>query len=96
MLKDLIPVDPPAGPSQDKGKGKAIEAMDEGQSEQAHSVSLTVSEFEGAFHGGSSAFVYDWIDDAHGDSSLEGPRESFVEDWMTDWSYQDAAEEPIK
>ena len=96
MLKDLVPVNSPVGPSQDKGKGKAIEAMDEGQSEQARSVSLTMSKFEGAFHGGSSAFVYDWIDDTHGDSSPEGPRESFVEDWMTDRSYQDATEEPIE
>ena len=95
-LKDLIPIELSAGPSQDKGKGRAIEAMDEGKSERGRSVSLTVSEYEGAFHGGSSAFVYDWIYDAHGDSSLEGPRESFVEDWMTDRSYQDAAEEPIK
>ena len=96
VLKDLIPVDPPVGPSQGKGKGRAIEDMDKGKSEQARSVSLTVSEFEGVFHGGSSAFVYDWIDNAHGDSSLEGPRESFVKDWMTDRSYQDAAEEPIE
>ena len=84
-----------SGPSWDKGKGKAIEAMDEGKSERSRSVSVTVSEYEGAFHGGSSAFVYDWIDNAHGDGSPEGPRES-IEDWMTDRSYQDATEEPIK
>ena len=84
-----------AGPSQDKGKGRVIEAMDEGKSKRARSVSLTVSEYEGAFHGGSLAVVYDWIDDAHGNSSPEGPRES-IEDWMMDQSYQDAAEEPIK
>ena len=95
-LKDLIPIESSTDPSQDKGKGRAIEAMDEGKSERARSVSLTVSEYEGAFHGGSSAFVYNWIDDTHGHSSLEGPRESFVEDWMTDRSYQDAAEEPIE
>ena len=94
-LKDLIPIELSAGPSQDKGKGRAIEAMDEGKSKRAWSVSLTVSEYTGAFHGGSSAFVYNWIDDAHGDSSPEGPRES-IEDWMIDQSYQDAAEEPIK
>ena len=63
--------------------------------ERSRSVSVTVSEYEGAFHGGSSAFVYDWIDNAHGDSSLEGPRDS-IEDWMTDQLYQDAAEEPIE
>ena len=72
-----------------------IEVMDEGKSERAQSVSLTVSKYKGAFHGGSLAFVYDWIDDAHGDSSPEGPRES-IEDWMTDRLYQDAAEEPIE
>jgi hypothetical protein len=43
-----------------------------------------MSEYEGAFHGGNSYFVYDWIDDAHGNSSLEGPRES---DWLTNQSY---------
>ena len=96
MLKDLVPIDHPVGPSQDKGKGRAIEDIDEGKSERARSVSLTMSEFEGAFHGGSSAFVYDWIDDAHTDSSPEGPRESFVEDWMTDRLYQDTMEEPIE
>ena len=94
-LKDLIPIELSSGPSQDKGKGKAIKAMDEGKLERARSVSVTVSEYEGAFHGGSSAFVYDWIDDVHGDSSPEGPRES-IEDWMTDRSHQDAAEESIK
>jgi hypothetical protein len=36
--------------------------------------------------------VYDWIDDAHGNSSPEGPRES---DWLTDQSYMDANKEPI-
>ena len=67
--------------------------MDEGKSERGHLVSLTISKYEGAFHGGSSCFVYDWIDDAHSDSSLEGPRES---DWLTNQSYMDASEEPIK
>ena len=95
-LKDLIPIESSASPSQDKGKGRAIKAMDEGKSERGRLVSLTVSEYKGAFHGGSLAFVFDWIDDAHGDSNPEGPRESFVEDWMMDRSYQDAAKEPIK
>jgi hypothetical protein len=57
--------------------------------------SVTISEYECAFHGGSSAFVYDWIDDAHGDSDPEGPGES-VEDWLTDRSYMDASEDPIE
>jgi hypothetical protein len=78
----------------DKGKGRAVEAMDEGKSESDRAVSLTVSEYESAFHGGSSAFVYDWIDDAHGDSDPEDPGES-VEDWLTDRSYMDASEDPI-
>jgi hypothetical protein len=93
-LKELIPIDSSAGPSQDKGKGRAVEAMDEGKSESDRAVSLTISEYESAFHGGSSAFVYDWIDDAHGDSDPEGPGES-VEDWLTDRSYMDASEDPI-
>ena len=94
-LKELIPIESSAGPSQDKGKGRATEAMDEGKSERAHLVSVTISEYEGVFHGGSSAFVYDWIDNAHGNSEPEDPRES-LEDQMTDWSYMDANEGPIK
>jgi hypothetical protein len=58
-VRDLIPIELLVGPSQDKGKGKAVNPMDEGKSERERSVSLTVSEFEGAFHGGSLAFVYD-------------------------------------
>ena len=94
-IRDLIPIESLPGPSQDKGKGRAIEVMDEGKSERACLVSVIVSEYEGAFHGGSSAFVYDWIDNAHGDSNLEGPQDS-IEDWMTAQSYQDATEEPIE
>jgi hypothetical protein len=94
-IRDLIPIESSAGPSQDKGKGRAIEAMDKGRSERGRSTSLTVLEFEGVFHQGDACFMYDWIDDAHGDSDPEGPRES-IEDWMTNWYYQDASEEPIK
>jgi hypothetical protein len=55
-----------------KGKGRAIEAMDEGKSKRAQSVSLTVSKFTGVFHQGEdSAFVYDWINDEHSDSWLD-------------------------
>jgi hypothetical protein len=93
LLRDLIPIESSAGPSQDKGKGRAVKAMDKGKSGRGRSVSLTVSEFEGVFHGGDSCFIYDWIDNAHGNSSLEGPRES---DWLTDQSYQDANKEPIE
>jgi hypothetical protein len=91
-IRELIPIGSSAGPSVDKGKGRAVESMDEGKPERDRSVSLTVSEFEGAFHRGSSAFVYNWIDNAHGDSSLEGPRES-IDDWLTDQSYMDANED---
>jgi hypothetical protein len=68
--------------------------MDEEKSAREQLVSLTVSEYEGVFHGrNGSCFVYDWIDDSHGNSSLEGPRES---NWLTDQSYMDASEEPLE
>jgi hypothetical protein len=93
-IRVLVPIESSASPSQDKGKGRAIDLMDEGKLERERSVSLTISEFKGVWHGGeSSAFVYDWIDDAHGDSSPEGPRES---NWMTDRSYFNASEEPLE
>jgi hypothetical protein len=58
-LKELIPIELMAGPSHDKGKGKEQAEMDEGKPEKAQSPSLTVSEYEGVFHGGEdSAFVY--------------------------------------
>jgi hypothetical protein len=94
-IRDLIPIELSAGPSWDKGKGRAVDEMDEGRSERGCAGSLTVSEFEGAFHNGDACFVYNWIDDEHGDSDPEGPRES-IEDWMTDQLYQDADEEPIE
>ena len=57
------------GLSQDKGKGKERAEMEECKPEKAHSQSLTVSEYAGAFHGGEdSCFVYSWIDNKHGDS----------------------------
>jgi hypothetical protein len=84
-IRELIPIKSSAGLSQDKGKGRAIDPMDEGKSERERSVSLTVSKFEGAFHGRSSAFVYDWINDEHGNSNPEGPWES-IDDWLTDQS----------
>jgi hypothetical protein len=95
-IRDLIPIESSAGPSQDKGKGRAVD-KEEGSSTIGRAGSLTVSEYEfaGAFHQGDACFVYNWIDDEHGDSEPEGPRES-IEDWMTDQSYQDADEEPIK
>jgi hypothetical protein len=93
LLKALIQVKSSAGPSKDKGKGKAVKVMDEGKSERGRSVSLTVSEFKGVFHGGSGCFIYDWINDEHGDSSLEGLKEM---EWLTDQSYQDASKEPIE
>jgi hypothetical protein len=95
-IRDLIPIESSVGPSQDKGKGRAIATKDKREPERERSVSLTMSKFEyqGAWHGGeSSTFVYDWIDDKHSDSSPEGPRES---SWMTDRSYFDASEEPLE
>jgi hypothetical protein len=82
-IRDLIPIKSSAGPSQGKGKGRAVKAMDEGKSKRERLISLTMSKFEGVFHGGSLAFMYNWINNEHGDSSLEGPRES-VDDWLTD------------
>jgi hypothetical protein len=49
-IRELVPIELSAGPSQDKGKGRAIESMDEGKSEKECSVSLTMSKYEGAFH----------------------------------------------
>jgi hypothetical protein len=94
-IRDLIPIELSASPSQDKGKGRAVDSMVEGESERKRSVSLTVSEFEGVFQGGSSALVCDWINDEHGDSSPEGPRES-VDDWLTNQSYMDVNEDPAE
>jgi hypothetical protein len=92
-LKDLVPIASLAGLSQDKGKGRAVEVMDKGKLERRRSVSLTISKFEGVFHGGSSCFICGWINDEHSDSSLEGLKET---EWLTDQSYQDASEEPIE
>jgi hypothetical protein len=93
LLKDLIPIKPPAGPSQDKGKGKEVDPMDEGKSERERSVSLTASEFAGAFHQGEdSVFIYNWIDDGRSDSwSDQDIKES---EWLMDQLYFDASEEP--
>jgi hypothetical protein len=92
-IRDLIPIESSAGPSQDKGKGRAVDTINEGKSERERSVSLTVSKFEGAWHGGeSNTFMYNWIDDDHGDSSPEGPRES---NCMMDKSYFNASNEPL-
>jgi hypothetical protein len=94
-IRDLIPIESSAGPSQDKGKGRAVDEVKGGSSDRGRAGSLTVSDYEGALHQGDTCFVYNWIDDEHGDSDPEGPRES-IEDWMTDQSYQDADEEPIE
>jgi hypothetical protein len=83
-LKELVPIKLSAGSSKDKGKGKAIEAMDEGKSERERSVSLTVSKYGGAFDNEDSCFVYNWIDNEHGSSSLEGLKET---EWLTNQSY---------
>ena len=96
-IRDLIPIESSAGPSQDKGKGRAVDEVGGESSDKGRVGSLTVLEFEfaGAFHQGDVCFVYNWIDDEHGDSKPEGPRES-IEDWMTDQLYQDADKEPIE
>jgi hypothetical protein len=63
-LTDLVPIESVVGLSKDKGKSKEQTEMEEGKSKKAHSLSLTISEFEGAFCGGEdSVFVYNWIDD---------------------------------
>jgi hypothetical protein len=96
-IRDLIPIESSVDPSKDKGKGRAVDTMEGESFNRGRAGSLTVSEFEfaGAFHQGDACFVYNWIDDEHGDSKPEGPRES-IEDWMTDQSYQDADKEPIE
>jgi hypothetical protein len=90
----LIPIGTKVGPSRDKGKGRAID-MDEGKSERAQSVSLTMYEFAGVFHHDEdSAFVYNWINDEHGDSWSDWDVKDM--EWLTDQSYQDTSEEPIE
>jgi hypothetical protein len=44
-IRDLIPIESSAGPSQDKGKGRAIEAMDEGKSESGRAVSVIAADY---------------------------------------------------
>jgi hypothetical protein len=78
-IRDLIPIESSAGPSQDKGKGRAVDEVKGGSSNWGRAGSLTVSDYKGAFHQGDTCFVYNWIDDEHGDSDPEGPRES-IED----------------
>ena len=46
-LKELVPIELLVGSSKDKGKGKAVEAMDKGKLEREWSVSLTMSEYKG-------------------------------------------------
>ena len=89
-LKDLIPIEPEASPSQDKGKGKEKAEMDKGKPKRACSQSLTVSEHASAFHGGEdSCFAYSWIDNEHGDSfSNQDIKES---KWLTNRSFVDAS-----
>jgi hypothetical protein len=96
-IRDLIPIESSAGPSQDKGKGRAVDEEERDSPVKERAGSLTISEYEfaGAFHQGDACFVYNWIDDEHGDSEPEGPGES-LEDWITDRSYHDASEEPIE
>jgi hypothetical protein len=65
----LVPIEAPVPQDKGKGKEKEINVMDEGKADQERSLSLTISEYAMAFHQGEdSAFVYNWIDDKHGDS----------------------------
>jgi hypothetical protein len=48
---------------------------------------------DSAFHNGDSCFMYDWINNEHGDSSPEGLKET---EWLTNQLYWDASKEPIK
>jgi hypothetical protein len=68
--------------------------MEEGKVEKAQSPSLTISEHEGAFYDGDSAFIYNWIDDEHGDSWSDWDVKET--EWLTDQLYQDASEKHIK
>ena len=90
-----MPIEAPAPSKVDKGKGKeVVEAMDKGKSEKARSPSLTISEYATAFHQGEdNAFIYNWIDDEHGDSQSDIEDAKDME-WLTDWSYFDAEEVP--
>ena len=59
--------------------------MDEGKPKRAQSPSLTMSKYASAFHKGDSCFVYNWIDDKHGDSfSDQDIKET---EWLTDRSF---------
>ena len=83
-----------ARPSREKDKSKEQAEMNGEKPKMAQSTSLTISEFEGAFHDGDRAFVYNWIDDEHGDSWLDQDVKDM--EWLADQLYQDANEEPIE
>ena len=91
----MVPIKAPVPTKVDKGKEKeVVEAMDEGKSEREQSPSLTISEYTMVFHQGEdSAFVYNWIDDKHGDSwsDIENAKDM---EWLTDRLYFDAEEAP--
>jgi hypothetical protein len=89
----LVPIEAPIPQDKGKGKEKMIKAMDEGKSKKARSHSLTVSKYVTVFHQGEdSVFVYDWINDEHGDSRSDlDVKET---EWLTNQSYFDAEEVP--
>jgi hypothetical protein len=58
-LKELVPIETFAGPSHETGKSREEHEMDEGAVEKAKSPSVTVFEYEGAFHNEDSAFMHD-------------------------------------
>jgi hypothetical protein len=88
----LVPIEAPV--PQDKGKGKeVVEAMDKGKSEKEQSPSLTISEYATVFHQGEdSAFMYNWIDDNHGDS--QSGLDLKETEWLTNQLYFDVEELP--
>jgi hypothetical protein len=91
----LVPIEAPV--PQDKGKGKEeeVDTMDKGKSKRERLVSLTVSEPAGVFHQGKdSAFIYNWIDNEHGDSRSDLDIKDC--EWLTNRSYFDADEGPIE
>jgi hypothetical protein len=90
-LKELVLTKGVAGPSHDKGKSREQVEMEEGAIEKAQSPSLTVSKYMGVFHCGDSAFVYDWIDGATGDSQSD--LDITESEFLTDTSYFNANEE---
>ena len=96
LLKELIPIEAVAGPSKDKGKSREEKEMGKGAIKKVQSSSLTISEYEGAFHNRDGAFIYNWIDDETGDCYCAGrvtPLFSFYQ--TSTWSHWCLQSTPI-